>query len=307
MNRRLIFRVSGAMALAICIPALRAGPIPVPNGSFESPVSIFIDINFDAWQKTARPDFYAEGGGFLWSQLTGAFKNPAPGTTGHIDNCVGNQAVWLFAVSEVGLFQDYESVDWNDAAPTHALDARFETGSSYELAVGVIGGGGGMSPGATLDLSLYYRDAASNRVAVATTSITNSPSVFTNQTHFIEFRVRVPSVKPNDAWAGQHIGVQFLSTVSTNLQGGYWDLDDIRLSSMLPTFLTGLMAANGQFTFTLESEPGSRVEILTSADATLPAANWSSLGITTNLTGSVPFTDPLADLSHRFYQARQLP
>ncbi len=307
MNKPLILGLAGSMALTMCFCALRAGPITIPNGSFESPVSIFVDINFDAWQKTARPDSYPESGGFLWSQLTGIFKNPAPGTTGHIDNCIGNQAVWLFAVPGVGLYQDYDSVDWDDAIPTHAFDAKFEIGSSYELAVGVIGGGGAMLSGATLDLSLYYRDTASNRVAVATTSITNSPSNFTNQTHFIEFRVRMPSVKPGDAWAGRHIGVQLLSTVSTNLQGGYWDLDNIRLFSIRPPLLKAALTDDGLFTLTLESEPASRVEILTSTDATIPSVNWSSLGIATNIAGSLPVIKSVVDFSHRFYQARQLP
>ena len=64
-----------------------------------------------------------------------------------------------------------------------------------------------MLPGATLEVSLYYRDVASNKVTVTATSITNTPGVFSNNTHLIDFQVQVPVVKVGDAWAGQHIEV----------------------------------------------------------------------------------------------------
>ena len=295
------------MALAACIATLKAASIAVPNGSFELPVSTFVDINFDSWQKTPKPDWYAEGGGFLWNQLTGVFKNTAEGAADHIDNCDGHQAVWLFAVPEAGLFQDYNSVDWNDPAPTHALDATFEIGSSYALMAGVIGGGGAMAEGVTLELSLYYRDDASNKVRVAGVTITNSPTIFINRTHFIDFRVLVPVVRLGDPWAGRNIGVQMLSTVSTNLQGGYWDVDHVRLLSVREPVLKEAIAAAGQFTFTLASEPGSLIEILATTEIAMPTDNWTSLGIVTNLTGTLPFVESEENRKQRFYRARQLP
>ena len=55
-----------------------------------------------------------------------------------------------------------------------------------------------------------------------------------------------------------------LSTVATNLQGGYWDLDNVRLASILEPVLLDPVCTNGQFQFTLRSEPGLRFEILSS-------------------------------------------
>ena len=298
---------AGGWAAVFCLGEVQAGITPIPNGSFESPVTSFVDLNINSWQKSPKPDGYVEGGGFLWTQLTGAFKNTPPGRFDHIDNCDGEQAAWLFAVPEVALFQDYDSVDWDDPAPTHAFDARFEVGKSYKLTVGVIGMGGGMSNGATVEISLYYRDTESNMVAAAATTVTNSPNVFSNRTHLIDFEACVATVKAADPWAGQHIGLQLLSTVSTNLQGGYWAFDNVRLVSFEPPRLLAGGFTDGQFTLTLQSEPGLSFEILATNDVTQPPSSWASLGTVTNATGTVAFTDLAANSGQRFYQARQLP
>lgn len=285
-----------------------ASSISVPNASFESPNVPFPSPNFNSWQKTAKPDWYDDGGGaFLWTQLIGEFKNTAVGNSNHIDNCDGLQALWLFAIPEVCLFQDYDSVDWNDPAPTHDFNATYEPGKSYHLAVGVIGTGGNMTVGATLDLSLYYRDLASNRIAIATTSLTNEPSVFSNNTHFVDCFVTVPTVRTNDAWAGKKIGIQFLSTASVELQGGYWDLDNVRLTSQVAPAFINPVITNGQFRCTLQSEPGQAFEMLASTNLSLPTSNWTSLGFVTNATGTIPFVYTPANFPQRFYQARQLP
>ena len=283
----------------------------VPNASFESPATFFVSLNLDSWQKTPQPGWWDTNTSGDWGTLTGLFKNTAPGTFDHIDNCDGNQAMWLFARPEAGLFQDFDSVDWDDSSPTHAFDVRYEVGRSYQLKVGLLvggmGSGGGILPGATLDLVLYYRDPSSNRAPVAVTTVTNSLSVFSNSTHLLDFAVDVPTVRPNDSWAGQHVGIAFVSTVIPELEGGYWDLDNVRFSSTLAPILSNPGLTNGQFRFTLESEPGLALEILSSADAALPVSNWVSLGAFTNSTGSIPFVDTNAIFNQRFYQARQLP
>lgn len=299
--------IAAGIAFALLEPLASAGPIPVPNASFESPATTFVSLNIDSWQKADKPDWYAEGGGFLWSQLVGLFKNTGITSPDHIDNCDGNQAIWLFVVPEVALFQDYDSTDWKSPAPTHAFNATFEPGKSYQLTLGVIGTGGGMQQGATLELSLYYRDANSNKVAVAAVSITNTLSVFSNNTHFVDCEVTVPTVRPTDAWAGQHLGIQMLSTVDTNLQGGYWDLDNVRLSSTLEPVLLNPVRTNNQVQFTLQSEPDLRLEILSATNLTLPLSEWTSLGTLTNTTGTTFFTNPAAGTCRRFYCARRLP
>lgn len=210
--------------------------IPVPNNSFESQIAgppFGVNNNIDSWQKSPKPDWFDEStSGILWTQLTGNFVNTPPTSPDHIDNVDGNQAVYLFAVPTVALFQDYNSTDWNHTMPTHAFNATYEAGKSYQLTVGVIGGGGGMTPGSILQLSLYYRDASNNIVTIAATNIVYTTEAFPTTTHLIDYQVSVPKVKPHDAWAGQKIGIELLSVYGTG--PGYWDLDNVRLTSEAP-------------------------------------------------------------------------
>ncbi len=293
--------------MALQLGSLQAALLTIPNASFELPATGYASPLVESWQKSPKPDWYVDDGIFLWSQLIGAFRNQAPNDPTHIDNCDGNQALWLFVVPEVALFQDYDSVDWNDTAPTHAFDARFEPGKAYQFTVGVIGGGGGMLEGVTLELSLYYRDNASNRVTVAATAITNTASLFPTNTHLVDFRVNVPQVTASDAWAGRNIGVQIMSTVTTNLQGGYWDLDHVRLEAIQGPILVASAVTNDQFTLTWQSEPGLRFAILAATDITQSSTNWVSLEVVTNTTGTATFTDTITGFNRRFYRARQLP
>jgi len=293
-------------ALAACAGSVRAETIPVPNGSFESPETSYADPGLDSWQKAPEPAWYGGGGGFPWDQLAGRFLNTTNGSPTRIDNMDANQAAFLFALPDVALFQDYNSISGTNANPTHEFNARFEAGYACALTVGLIGGGGGMSNGVPFQISLYYRDANGNRVTVAATTITNSQEQFPSTTHFVDFQVRTPFVRADDAWAGQHIGIELASMVGFDLKGGYWDVDNVRLESVPAPVLKGWGATGGQFRFTLESEPG-RWEILASANAALPSTDWTSLGTITNLTGTVSFTDTNSPSDGRFYQARQAP
>ncbi|HMP84487.1 MAG TPA: hypothetical protein PKA41_17465 [Verrucomicrobiota bacterium] len=290
-----------------CAGSMRAGMIHVPNGSFESPTTSYVRINIDSWQEMPKPDWYVEDGSFLWTQLTGIFRNSAPGNLDHIHNIHGTQALWLFAVPDVGLFQDYDSQDWNDSEPSHAFDATFTVGKAYQLTTGVIGRGGNMPTGATLELSLYYRDATSNKVAVATTIITNSPALFPDTTNFVDFNVVVPTVRDGDPWAGEHIGIQFLSTTTTNLQGGYWDLDNVRLMEIKPPELSSPVWTNNQLRVSLTGETNSVFEMLSTTNPALPASEWTVVGTLTNESGTVSFVDTSGVFEQRYYQARQLP
>ncbi len=291
---------------AVCPLQLEAAPIPIPNASFESPPTVFVETRIDAWQETAKPASYDENDGYTWDQLTGVFLNTPSPSADHIDNCHGNQAMYLFAVPEVGIFQDYDSVDWLDMAPTHEFNAIFEAGKSYNLTVGVIGGGGGMLNGASLELSFYYRDASSNKVTVAATNIVHSTTLFSNTTHFVDCSLDLLPVRPTDPWAGKYIGVKILSTVPAAQAGGYWDVDNVRLTSIREATLTNPVLTNNQFRFTLESEPGLRFEIL--ANTNFTTTNWISRGIVTNSSGSLYVTNTLAEsLNQSFYRPRRLP
>jgi hypothetical protein len=293
----------GIVAFTSWTAPLQAGTIYIPNASFESPVVApvwpYAWPQIDSWQQTPS-----------WTNdESGVFTNSAGPY--YIDNCDGNQAAFLFADPQAALFQDYDSTDYTNSAPTHAFDATYDVGKSYTLTVAILGGTNVELPmleGTTLELDLYYRDCASNLVTVAATTITNSTALFSNATpHFLDFQVQLPAVKATDPWAGRHIGVQLLSTVSPELEGGYWDLDNVRLVSTVQPALLDPAWTDGQFAFTLQSETGLCFEILASTNLALPLSNWTSLGTLTNLTGAIPFLDPATNSNCRFYQARQLP
>jgi hypothetical protein len=64
-----------------------------------------------------------------------------------------------------------------------------------------------------------------------------------------------------------------------------------------------LVWTNGQFSFTLQSQAGSAVEIQASSNL----VDWSSLATLTNQTGVLPFTDTDNTFPQRFYRLLQLP
>ncbi len=196
--------------------------IDVPNGSFESPQTAFVDVNIASWQKPPKPVWYDESGGYLWSQLTGVFLNVAPPDPSYIDNCDGMQAAWLFAVPEVELYQD--------------LAATFQAGQCYHLVVGVLGGPGNMKDGASLEVRLFYRDASNTRVTVGATAFTYL-AADARLNHFQDVRLDLSPVRNTDPWADKEIGVQVISALTladldpqTGKAGGYWDIDNVRLT-----------------------------------------------------------------------------
>lgn len=230
-------RAAAALLPLLALPVL-AAPIPVPNGSFESPVTLFVDNRIDAWQKTPQPGWYDPGAiGYTWDQTMGVFLNVPPGDPRRIPNADGAQLVYLFALPGVGIFQDYDATDWS-GTPSHAFDAVFQPGLAYTLTVGVMPGGG-LAEGARLQLGLYYRDDAQNPVMLATTDIAHSAGTFPGTPWLTDFSVNLPTVQAADAWAGRHIGVQILST---SLGGTFWDVDNVRLTAVPEPGAAALLA-----------------------------------------------------------------
>lgn len=220
-----------SLFLAAVCERVEAGPVTLllPGYSFEAPTTDYAQLIISWWQKTPKPATYNESGAFRWSQLTGVFKNTAPGEFDHLDNCEGNQAAWIFVVPQAGFFQDYDCTDFTHTTPLHAFTATYEVGQMYDFTVGLNGGGGGMLDGATIELSFYYRDANGVQQQIAATTVTNSAALFPNHTHLTDFTLHLRTVTAGDPWAGRHIGVQLLSTVTAALQGGYWDVDNVRI------------------------------------------------------------------------------
>ena len=216
-----------AAALGLFPGRLGAASIFVPNGSFESPETDFAHPAMDGWQKAPQPIWYNEPM-FPWEQLMGQFLNTPKGSSNHIDNLDESQAAYLFAVPQAAIFQDYNTISGTNSTPGRRFNAQFEAGKSYALTVAVLGGGGGMSNGATFQISLYYRDGSNNMVTVGATTITNTPELFPTNTHFFDFQVRIPRVEPSDAWAGKRIGIQLASTTTFDRIAGFFPFDPSR-------------------------------------------------------------------------------
>ena len=203
--------------------------INIPNYSFESQSGVGqpfgVNVLVDSWEKPPKPayfDFIEQTYGIFWVQTAGVFLDSNPYV-----NRVGTQAGYLLSFPGVALFQDYNTVDWNDPAPTHDFNAVFEPGKSYKLTLGVYGKA--MPEGALLSLSLYYRNNTNAMVTVGSTMISFSTNLFsgTGSLGLIDYEVNVPTVLPSDAWAGQNIGIKMESVFGDG--NGYWDMDNVRL------------------------------------------------------------------------------
>ncbi len=275
--------------------------IVVPNASFESPSTVFADPRIDSWQRDPKPDWYDESGGFPWEQLAGVFLNTAPGAADHIENMVGTQGTFIFAVPQYALFQE------RDSTPSRDFDVHFETGRSYRLTAGILGGGGGMTNGVTLELALYYRDALGNRVTVTSATIINTTEAFPTRNRFTDYHLQTPLVGPTDPWAGRNLGISIASTVRPDLAGGYWDVDDVRLTETRGVVLLNPVRSATEFTLTVMSDPGSVFEIQAANSVVAPSTEWLRVGSMTNVSGRVKFTDAAPPGETRFYRAQQLP
>lgn len=237
-----------AIALATLLPIsdnLQAQPITVPNHSFESQSGVGYPFetnpNVDNWQKIAEPTYFqsVSGGQIPWYGTAGAFIDNNP-----YGNRVGAQAGYLLSFPEVTLFQDY--------SVSPAFDATFEIGKAYNLTIGIFGKGSSapIAPGATLALSLYYRNGQGDMVTLGSTVVTYSAAAFpiTPNFNFIDYEVNIPAVQANDAWAGQYIGIQLESTIPIELTtGGNWDFDNVRLTAVPEPTALALLGLGGMF------------------------------------------------------------
>src|SRR3954465_12398985 len=125
-----------------CIPRLvvflvgilqaQAASIFISNGSFESPTNDFASPEMGAWQKAPQPVWYSDPQ-FPWFYLTGEFLNTSNGAPDHIDNMDRRQGAFFFAVPQVAIFQDYNSIAGSVSAPSREFNAQFEAGKSYTL------------------------------------------------------------------------------------------------------------------------------------------------------------------------------
>jgi len=287
--------LSIATALLVVGAAMvRAQEITVPNGLFDLPNTDFAVPYVTSWETVPSPE-YEEVGVFT--------NNPSYGPSEFLVNCVGGQAVFLYSAPGTALYQDYESVDWQGNSNT--FSATYDVGKAYQLITGLTGGAvEPVTPGVVLQMGLYYRDNLGNMVIIAGTNIVYDPSIFT-PTNFVNCELDIPPVHSSDAWAGQHIGIQFLSLATTNNQGGTWDLNNVQLFAT-PS-LVNPSWSNGQFSASLKSQPGLAFQILTTTNLSIPLSDWSNVVTVTNVSGTTSFIDPVASNKARFYEAQQVP
>ena len=218
----------GLLSFSCLCSVVHAASIAVPNGSFESPTpppGFPATPQVDVWQKFPQPPQIPLPGTITWEQLSGVFPNTAPGAFDHIDNVDGSQAAYMFALPGVGLFQQ--------------LGTAFEIGKSYNLTLGILGGGG-ITEGSSFLMSLYYLDGANSPVTLGATPITYTAAGFANPTHLYDYSVNIGEVQAGDAWAGQNIGIQLVSTFG--MGAGYWDVDNVRLVAVPEPATIGLLA-----------------------------------------------------------------
>ena len=238
----------------------------------------------------------------------GRFANTDPGSLDHLDNLDGTQAAYIFTFPGAGLFQDFDSTDWTNTVPKHALNVRLEAGRSYTLTAAFTSSSNQpLTNGASIQMALYYGDGPTNLTVLTANNVVFDTKVFTNLDHFVDFQATIPEVKATDPWVGKNIGIEFISTTfDPNLITGVWDLDNVRLTERVATVLHGPAVTNGQVSFTLQSEPGLAFELLASTNLASASSGWTSVSTTTNFTGTFLFTNSPTN-QQLFYRVRQLP
>ena len=187
--------------------------IHIENASFEVP---YIDPNgfpafpiVDMWTELDIDTFA--------SSNTGVFANTPADSNDHIVNADGNQLAFLGSELGNALEQD--------------LTAIYNAGCSYRLTVAVGVSGrfppSSVEPVDTFEIVLFYREA-NDAVDIASHVV---EAIGLSSTQTIDFSLYLPTVQPDDKWAGKAIGVALRAA---GMPGGFWDLDQVRLAETLP-------------------------------------------------------------------------
>ena len=228
MQNKLSLTAAAASLFVAMLSRAAAADLAVPNSSFESPTpppGFPVNTQIDVWQKSAQPLGIPLPGGITWDQLSGVFPNTPVGAPDHIDNLTGNQGAYFFSIPGVGLSQE--------------LGSTFAIGNSYQLTIGILGGGG-ITEGSMFQFGFYYLNEANSPVALNTSTITFTSAAFPNVTHLNDYAVALPEVQAGDAWAGRNVGIQLTSSFGMGV--GYWDVDNVRLVSVPEPATLGLLA-----------------------------------------------------------------
>ena len=229
--------LSALAVLLLASPALsQPVSIPVPNYDFSSPYvppstpyAHARRLGLGAVKDARR---VACDGLTAWQDAVGTFVNvpgqwitnlvPSGGTSVH------QQAAWMFSDAGLQLSQ--------------TLSYSFQVGESYQLTVGIEGGGQGMPPGTPMEIGLFYYDAGGHQVMVGTKTVLNDLALTGATNSYISYLpdryLAIPAVAAGDPWAGQNVGIALIQPNSGTTRG-YWDINNVRLTSALPAFWSG--------------------------------------------------------------------
>ena len=240
LARRSMF--SALAVLLLTSPAL-SDSISVPNYDFASPYvpdePPYAAAGFSDWVQSPPPAWWTADGytSQQWADSAGLFVNvpyewidnlvPSGGTSVH------QQAAFMFATPGLEISQ--------------VLASTFRVGTSYRLTVGIQGGGEGMPIGCPMEIGLYYLNATGNQVMVGTATVLNGNSLSSSGSssyinHLPDYSLTIPAVTAGDPWAGQGIGIALLQTSTTADEGGYWDIDNVRLTTPISAAWTARAA-----------------------------------------------------------------
>ena len=175
--------LSAIAVLLLTSPALSQSiSLTVPNYDFSTPyvapVSPYAAAGFGSgnWQVSSPPAWWAYGSD-AWYDQAGVFVNvpsewidnlvPSGGTLTH------QQAAFVYDTPGLELSQ--------------TLSSTFQVGQSYQLTVGIAGGGGGMQLGSSMEIGLYYLDGNGNQdlLSMGTATVTNDDSDLSSGTRVV--------------------------------------------------------------------------------------------------------------------------
>ena len=192
LARRSLF--SAIAALLLTSPALSDSiPIPIPNGSFETPYVAnappYASAGLSSWQKSPAPAWWIASGytSAQWNNSVGTFVNVS---YDWIHKSIGAPGGFHVFYSRPGnLPTTDQHLPGRHIVPTHRGYRRWRLwhGAGCPMAIG-----------------LYYLDGGGNQVMVGTTTVLNDNTSPTGDIrHLPDRQLTIPPVAASNPWAGK--------------------------------------------------------------------------------------------------------
>lgn len=203
----------------LSMPAQAAVWIPVPNGSFESPDTVFAQPGADFWTTTG--------------DSTGIFENlpqdtefpPGSGIIAkRITNAVGSQLAFIGANNPL----NSPTLPGPSNEFSQMLGGVYLPGQVYELSVGIaVSSVQPPDVGSIVRLTLFYLDGLNARQTVASTPVANDAATDLRTDLLKYFTATSPVVAADAPYANHQIGIAISTADNTFSTGGTFDLDNI--------------------------------------------------------------------------------